>query len=174
MQKATVIALRKKLKMDKNICLRIKIDENYTFDEGTCFIMWDDSAELMWVLGPNPRRETNDQLLIELLAFEYDRILTIGAALGKQEALDAGSNFSGLCKEESYVKYINDITNLTRLSMFTDIHDPDFDESIVKKSNYPFDKPSLPYVESEEIQELSGGGEGATNGPGPNPPFPMP
>lgn len=174
MQKATVIALRKKLKMDKNICLRIKIDENYTFDESTSFIMWDDSAELMWVLGPNPRRETNDQLLIELLAFEYDRILTMGAALGKQEALDARSNFSALCKEESYTKYINDITNLTRLSTFTDIHDPNFDESIVKKTNYPFDKPSLPYVETEETPAVSGGGADPVNTPGPNPPFPMP
>lgn len=174
MQKATVIALRKKLKMDKNICLRIKIDENYTFDESTSFLMWDDSAELIWVLGPNPRRETNDQLPIEILAFEYDRIVSIGVALGKQEALDMKDNFSGFCKAESYTKYITDITDLTKLSMFVDAKDPNFDESIVKKTNYPFDKPSLPYVESEETQTISGGGANPANTPGPNPDFPMP
>lgn len=160
MEKSTIISLRKKLKMGKNLPLRIRTDENYVYDESNSFVMWDDTNSLLWMVHHNQYRETNVSCPVEILAVDYDRILNISVALNSEDAKILGADLAaaGLTNPEFIKKYINDLIDMTKVNMYVDPNSEDFDESIVKKTNYPFDGPkSAEHENSTEGVSSTGG-----------------
>lgn len=165
MEKSTIISLRKKLKMGKNLPLRIRTDESYVYDESNSFVMWDDTNSLLWMVHHNQYRETNVSCPVEILAVDYDRILHMSVALNSEDAKTLGADLAnaGLTDPEMIKKYINDLIDMTKVNMYIDPNSEGFDESIVKKTNYPFDGPKS--AEHEETTgEIIAGGESMEDG----------
>lgn len=160
MEKSTIISLRKKLKMGKNLPLRIRTDENYVYDESNSFVMWDDAKSLLWMVHHNQYRETNVSCPVEILVVDYDRIVNMSVALNSEDAKTIGVQLAaaGLTTAELINKYINDLVDMTKVNMYVDPNSEGFDESIVKKTNYPFDGPKSAEHESNTEGASSTGG----------------
>lgn len=77
MTKSSLISARTKFEAIGG-SIAVVIDENYTFSDRAAFLIWDDSAETLTVIGPNKTQSASaDDNRGQIYVFDYDAIVTI-------------------------------------------------------------------------------------------------
>ena len=156
MTKETIIAIRKRLKMDKNISLKLIIDENYFVDERTSTVVWDDDNGLLYAFCPNQERENNVACPGCMQVTSYENVVMLIGYYRSDEMktqldnikTDVGNITNAAI--DNTIKYIYDLSNI---DMYHDAKTVEksgaFDDKIgkTKKSDYPKE------VNSEENSE---------------------
>lgn len=124
MTKAQVIALRKELHhlpgqdRQQNLPLRVMgPTTNYWWDESTALFMWDDDAEILYIVCPNTiQTSTCDERLfpMSVITLNYEAITFIEAPLDRHslDKLLESKVTDGLTNQDTRDRYFKQMTDL--------------------------------------------------------------